>query len=319
MSRFANAAAHIEWSCVSTDKNTCFRGAAISQRRRKLYVIDQNITYLWVFHLGAVPRLQQRVCLGPATGCSKPDIIKVFDECDVLYIGFETGYGYSALFKLCTEECNAPCLHYQRFSLDEESCFLSDYQLTRVFGNLAVKDQAVLSDGNSILLTGFDMDHCDQLLIAPLLDSANPSARYESIGKKGLRPGEFFDPECVIVDDHDRILVSESGAKRIQVFDGRSTLDHITSLHVTESVYGLAIDSESGRIYFTTDSGVFGLEANTWLTHQFQWSIERHEISPRHARSGIESICVARAATPSSALALMPNELLFRIFEAAYC
>ena len=71
-------------------------------------------------------------------------------------------------------------------------------------------------------------------------------------GKKGSGQGEFNGPGGVLVDSKDRVIVSDSGNNRVQVFDPNGkwilTIDGSGGNHPYKSPRGLALDSQ-GNIY----------------------------------------------------------------------
>ena len=195
------------------------------------------------------------------------------------------------------------------------------------------------------------------------LASSNLSS-FNSIGKYGFQPREFFFPTGVAIDDdRHRIIVTESDGNRVQVLSsidgsflfkfgscgkqpGRFTLPigvcidrqgriivadynnyrlqaftpeghHISSLDCgTERPYDVAFDEHRGLIAFTAGNRVHVIGANQWLFDTFTWRVDRHRYAPSWMKRTVSTMTMIRSLVDeSSAMSMIPNELLFEIFS----
>jgi len=81
----------------------------------------------------------------------------------------------------------------------------------------------------------------------------------------------------------------------------------------------IAFDSLRGNIGFVLSDGktccCWLIPANTWLPNTYEWTVNKHRYAPRNVREVVNEVTNIRSLVPESPLALMPNELLFLIFE----
>ena len=51
---------------------------------------------------------------------------------------------------------------------------------------------------------------------------------------------------------------------------------------------------------------------------EFRWSLARHVYSPDNVKHAIQTVTMIRSLHHASAISLLPNELLFILFEYAF-
>ena len=123
------------------------------------------------------------------------------------------------------------------------------------------------------------------------------------------------NPRCVCIDNHGRIIVADNTARhliayspeghRISSFDCRS-----------ERPYAVAFDEHRGLIAFSASHRVHVIGANQWLADTFTWRPDRHRYAPSWMKQAILTMTMIRSLVDgSSAMSMIPNELLFEIFS----
>ena len=74
-------------------------------------------------------------------------------------------------------------------------------------------------------------------------------------GGSGASSGRFDQPTFVATDSNDNSYICDSDNKRIQVFDSSGAFK--SSFTVSEHINGLAVESQTGRVFTVSDMGNF--------------------------------------------------------------
>jgi len=168
---------------------------------------------------------------------------------------------------------------------------------------------AIDDDRHRIIVTDY-YNHRVQVL-----SSIDGSFLFE-FGSKGDQPCQFESPEGVCIDNQGRIIVTDTDNNRLQSFTHEG--HHISSLDCgDEQPSGVAFDEHRGLIAFTTDHRVHVIGANQWLDDtEFVWRPERHHRAPSWMKQAVSTMTMIRSLVDeSSAMSMIPNELLFEIFS----
>jgi len=134
-------------------------------------------------------------------------------------------------------------------------------------------------------------------------------------GSKGNQPGQLRDPRGVCIDNHGRIIVADFSNNRLQSFTHEG--HHISSLDCgIERPWEVAFDEHRGLIAFTASNRVHVIGANQWLADTFTWHPDRHRHAPSWMKQAVSTMTMIRSVVDeSSAMLMIPNELLFEIFS----
>jgi len=134
-------------------------------------------------------------------------------------------------------------------------------------------------------------------------------------GSCGKQPGRFTLPIGVCIDRQGRIIVADYNNYRLQAFTPEG--HHISSLDCgTERPYDVAFDEHRGLIAFTAGNRVHVIGANQWLFDTFTWRVDRHRYAPSWMKRTVSTMTMIRSLVDeSSAMSMIPNELLFEIFS----
>ena len=131
--------------------------------------------------------------------------------------------------------------------------------------------------------------------------------------------GDFSNPHSVAVDPGtQRIIVSDTDRCRLQAFtyDGRFLSafgSKGTGLGSFRWPTSVAVDQRGRVLAADLNHRVQVIPAGLWLP--FEWSPVRHGLSPGSIRQVVLTITLIRSFEYWSVLSLIPNELLFEIFQ----
>jgi len=148
-----------------------------------------------------------------------------------------------------------------------------------------------------------------------VLSSIDGSFLFE-FGSQGNQPCQFNDPEGLCIDNQGRIIVADTFNHRLKSFTHEG--HHISSLDCgSENPSNIAFDEHRGLIAFTTDNRVHVIGANQWLADtKFVWRPDRHRHAPSWMKRAVSTMTMIRSLVDeSSAMSMIPNELLFEIFS----
>jgi len=148
-----------------------------------------------------------------------------------------------------------------------------------------------------------------------VLSSIDGSFLFE-FGSKGDQPCQFSTPRGVCIDNQGRIIVVDSINNRLQSFTHEG--HHISSLDCgREKPSAVAFDEHRGLIAFSAGNRVRVIGANQWLADtEFVWRPERHHRAPSWMKQAVSTMTMIRSVVDeSSAMSMIPNELLFEIFS----
>jgi hypothetical protein len=76
-----------------------------------------------------------------------------------------------------------------------------------------------------------------------------------------------------------------------------------------------AFDENRGLIAYSSSNGVRAIGTNRWLPDTYVWGPNRHRHADRAVRQVVAALTSVRTLAPESPVSLLPNELLFMIFE----
>jgi len=134
-------------------------------------------------------------------------------------------------------------------------------------------------------------------------------------GSFGTQPGQFNRPIGVCIANQGRIIVAEFNNHRLQAFTHEG---HHISFFDCGSEYpsGVAFDERRGLIAFSAGNRVHVIGANQWLANTFTWHVYRHRHAPSWIKQAVLTMTMIRSVVDeSSAMSMIPNELLFEIFS----
>jgi len=147
-----------------------------------------------------------------------------------------------------------------------------------------------------------------------VLSSIDGSFLFE-FGSKGNQPCQLNDPLGVCIDNHGRIIVADFTNFRLQAFTHEG--HHISSFDCGRGEPNdVAFDEHRGLIAFTADHRVHVIGANQWLADTFTWRPDLHRYAPSWMKQAVSTMTMIRSVVDdSSAMSMIPNELLFEIFS----
>jgi len=135
-------------------------------------------------------------------------------------------------------------------------------------------------------------------------------------GSPDEHPRDFVvRPQGVCVDNQGRIIVADHCNYRLQAFTHEG--HHISSFDCGYDIpWGVAFDEHRGLIAFSTQDRVHVIGANQWLPGTFTWRVDRHRYAPSWIKQAVSTMTMIRSVVDeSSAMSMIPNELLFEIFS----
>jgi len=167
------------------------------------------------------------------------------------------------------------------------------------------------------------VDHVrDRILVTDARDhrvrvwsSSDRSPLFE-FGSHGHAAGCFDRPRGICVDNQGRIIVADSNNFRLQAFSSEGQYLASFDCGFGELPSCVAFDEDRGLIVFSAFSRVFVIGANQWLGHTLFWSPHRHCDSPIEIQKVVETMTMVRSLEYHPPVALLPNEILFEIFES---
>jgi len=147
-----------------------------------------------------------------------------------------------------------------------------------------------------------------------VLSSIDGSFLFE-FGVFGNHPCQLNRPQGVCIDNQGRIIVADTGNRRLQAFTHEG--HHISSFDCgIEEPVAVAFDEHRGLIAFSAGHRVHVIGANQWLADTFTWRVDRHRFSPSWMKQAVSTMTTIRSLVDeSSAMSMIPNELLFEIFS----
>jgi len=147
-----------------------------------------------------------------------------------------------------------------------------------------------------------------------VLSSIDGSFLFE-FGSQGNQPCQFKLPEGLCIANQGRIIVADTNNQRLQAFTHEG--HHISSFYCgSEQPYGVAFDEHRGLIAFATERQVHVIGANQWLSDTFTWRPDLHRYAPSWMKQAVSTMTMIRSLVDdSSAVSMIPNELLFEIFS----
>ena len=123
----------------------------------------------------------------------------------------------------------------------------------------------------------------------------------------------FRDPTGLCVVSGNRIVVSNDKWHIVLAFT--SSGEYIDSLGCFLIPRGLSFEERAGLIVINTAFGAYVVDSDAWLPGTFVWRPERQAVAPSPVRAVVETTTMVRSLECGHAVSLLPNELLFEIFE----
>jgi len=147
-----------------------------------------------------------------------------------------------------------------------------------------------------------------------VLSSIDGSFLFE-FGSQGNQPCHFACPRGLCITNQGRIIVTDTDNNRLQAFTHEG--HHISSFDCgREKPWIAAFDEHRGLIVFTAGHRVHVIGANQWLADTFSWRPDLHRYAPSWIKQAISTMTMIRSLVDdSSAMSMIPNELLFEIFS----
>jgi len=146
-----------------------------------------------------------------------------------------------------------------------------------------------------------------------VLSSIDGSFLFE-FGSKGNQPGQLNNPEGLCIANQGRIIVADFRNNRLQSFTHEG--HHISSFDCGAENSWVAFDEHRGLIAFSAGHRVHVIGANQWLADTFTWRVDRHRYAPSWMKQAVSTMTMIRSVVDeSSAMSMIPNELLFEIFS----
>ena len=147
-----------------------------------------------------------------------------------------------------------------------------------------------------------------------VLSSIDGSFLFE-FGEEGDQPCQFKSPRGVCIANQGRIIVADTSNRRLQSFTHGG--HHISSFDCgIEWPLDVAFDEHRGLIAFSAGNRVHVIGANQWLADTFAWRPDRHRYAPSWMKQAVSTMTMIRSLVDdSSAMSMIPNELLFEIFS----
>jgi len=147
-----------------------------------------------------------------------------------------------------------------------------------------------------------------------VLSSIDGSFLFE-FGSRGNQPCQFDSPQGLCIANQGRIIVADTSNYRLQSFTHEG--HHISSFDCGfEMPSAVAFDEHRGLIGFSAGHRVHVIGANQWLADTFTWRPDRHRHAPSWMKQAVSTMTMIRSVVDdSSAMSMIPNELLFEIFS----
>jgi len=237
------------------------------------------------------------------------------DQSLLSYIGHDS--------KLCNPRNIAIDKHHHRTIITDSSnnrlVFLSSIDLSFLFsvgkqgsrpGEFNCPSGIAIDDDRDRIIVCDSENHRVQVL--SLIDG---SFLFE-FGEEGNQPGQLNNPEGLCIANQGRIIVADSGNNRLQSFTHEG--HHISSFDCgAEKPWEVAFDEHRGLIAFSAGHRVHVIGANQWLADtEFTWRVDRHRYAPSWTKQAVSTMTMIRSVVDeSSAMSMIPNELLFEIFS----
>ena len=196
--------------------------------------------------------------------------------------------------------------------------FLSSIDLSFLFsvgqlgsqpGEFCYPSNVVIDDDRHRIIVADSLNNRVQVL-----SSIDGSFLFE-FGEEGDRPCQLNNPLGVCIDNQGRIIVADQANNRLQSFTHEG--HHISSFDCgIAEPWAVAFDEHRGLIGFSAGNRVHVIGANQWLADTFTWRPDRHRYAPSWMKQAVSTMTMIRSLVDeSSAMSMIPNELLFEIFS----
>ena len=182
-------------------------------------------------------------------------------------------------------------------------------------------DRLIVRDTDQVRVLAMSDEHGAELPLPRVLFGITPP--------RDLGRLDFMTGACVI--NESRIIVClqpyggapqlrafSSSGSLISILDCRRYFDErrLTLSDIVQSGCPVAFDEARGTLMLATAPYPVSILPNAWLPGTYTWHTRRHALAPRETRRAVRIMLELRdAAGDESTLALVPNEILFHIFE----
>jgi len=177
--------------------------------------------------------------------------------------------------------------------------------------------------GEFFVPTGVAIDHDRHRIIVcdsfnhrvQVLSSIDGSFLFEFGSPCGSQPGQLKLPRGVCIANQGRIIVADTGNRRLQAFTHEG--HHISSFECGSlgEPIEVAFDEHRGLIAFSARHQVHVIGANQWLADTFTWLPFRYRDAPSWMKQAVSTMTMIRSLVDESVLSMIPNELLFEILS----
>jgi len=270
-------------------------GVAIDQRNARLVVADTFGDRVQIFTIDSYSLVLAIVADGSgAIKLNRPDGVVIDHSRDRLIIS-DTGNHRLVIVSITNES----------------------YSIVKCIGSLGARA------GEFNAPRGIAIDtHRDRLIVADCNNhriqvlSANDGSFLFEFGGYGGAPEQLSSPRGVCVDNLGRIVVADSFHFRLQAYtpDGQLISSYYSQPHAP---FGVAFDTTRGEFAYTARDQLHRIAANEWLPDTLvrRWRVDLHRCAPECIRRVVLAVTMLRSIALWSNLSLLPNELLFEIFQ----
>ena len=135
---------------------------------------------------------------------------------------------------------------------------------------------------------------------------------YPRDGCNSLSP-TLADARAICVDNHNRLIIGDGSGGGLCAFT--TDYDYISQFDVETKDELVVIFDEARGVFIYAKSGqLYCVPANSWLPDTYAWTVARREHAPAALKQVVSTVAAIRSLVESP-LSLIPNELLFLIFE----
>jgi len=126
---------------------------------------------------------------------------------------------------------------------------------------------------------------------------------------------QLNNPLGLCIANQGRIIVADQGNNQLQSFTHEGHHISTNDCGIAEP-WAVAFDENRGLIGFSAGNRVHVIGANQWLADTFTWRPDRHRYAPSWMKQAVSTMTMIRSLVDdSSAMSMIPNEILFEIFS----
>lgn len=119
---------------------------------------------------------------------------------------------------------------------------------------------------------------------------------------------------AVCVDNRGRLILSNYFNEKHGLYAYTSEYSFIAVLEFDDSPDAMVFDPASGVFTYSLGKTLHRIAANSWLPGTYGWTLVEREFAPTALKRTVSTVAAIRSLADSP-LSLLPNELLFLIFE----